>query len=499
MRTVSNRPSRQPKWSLEAVAEYLGADGELLHEQGTLVVAGVCQDSRQVRPGDIYAALPGTEHHGGEFVAEAAQRGAVAVVSDRPTEILPAFVVKNPRKILGPLAAWIYGDPSTSLDVYGVTGTNGKTSTTFMLEAGLAAAGLRTGIISGICVRGPDGVSEAERTTPEACTLQRTLSAFVDNRVDAVAMEASSHGLALHRVNGTFFRVAAFTNLSRDHLDFHKTMASYFDSKAQLFLPERCACAAISVDDLYGKALAERVTVPRLTFSSHGASADVTATDIEADQTGTSFVARHGSWERKIRLRLLGCHQVDNALAAIAALRIGGVDIAAALDGIENLDTVPGRLENVEIGQNFLAFVDYVHNAGAQLRLFPYLRSLSKGKIIVVIGATGGRDPGKREPLGRTAGSHADVVVVTDEGPYRDDATALRNDVAAGARHANHAEVLIIPNRSDAIRTAVCLAKAGDIVVVAGRGNDHVMNYDGTEIVFDDRQVLERALVKYAK
>ncbi|WP_430949114.1 UDP-N-acetylmuramoyl-L-alanyl-D-glutamate--2,6-diaminopimelate ligase [Rhodococcus sp. 24CO] len=496
---MSNRPSRQPTLPLAAVAEYLGAESKLLGEQGTLVVTGVCQDSRQVRPGDIYAALPGIEHHGGEFVAEAAKRGAVAVISDRPTEILPAFVVKNPRKILGPLAAWIYGDPSTSLDVYGVTGTNGKTSTAFMLEAGLAAAGIRTGIISGICIRGPDGVSEAERTTPEACTLQRTLSAFVDNRVDAVAMEASSHGLALHRINGTFFRVAAFTNLSRDHLDFHRSMTSYFESKAQLFLPERCARAVISVDDRYGKALAERVTVPRLTFSSHGATADVTATDIEADQTGTTFVARHGSWRRKVRLRLLGCHQVDNALTAIAALRIGGVDITAALDGIENLGTVPGRLESVELGQNFLAFVDYVHNAGAQLRLFPYLRALSKGKIIAVIGATGGRDPGKREPLGRTAGTHADIVIVTDEGPYRDDATHLRNDVATGARHANHAEVLIIPDRGDAIRTAVSRAHAGDIVVVAGRGNDHVMNYDGLEIVFDDREVLERALVECAK
>ncbi|TSD47621.1 UDP-N-acetylmuramoyl-L-alanyl-D-glutamate--2,6-diaminopimelate ligase [Rhodococcus sp. KBS0724] len=496
---MSNKPCSQPKWPLQAVAEFLGADSELPGEHGTRIVTGVCQDSRQVRAGDIYAALPGFEHHGGEFIAEAARKGAVAVVSDRPTEILPAFVVENPRKILGPLAAWFYGDPSTSLDVYGVTGTNGKTSTAFMLEAGLAAAGLRTGIISGICVRGPTGVSGSERTTPEACTLQRTLASFVDNRVDAVAMEASSHGLALHRINGTFFRVAAFTNLSRDHLDFHKTMTAYFEAKAQLFLPEHCASAVISVDDLYGKALAEHITVPRLTFSSRGANADVTATDIEADQTGTSFVARHGSWRRRIRLRLLGCHQVDNALTAIAALRLGGVDVAAALDGIENLDTVPGRLESVEVGQDFLAFVDYVHNAGAQRRLFPYLRSLSKGKIIVVIGATGGRDPGKRGPLGRTAGSLADVLVVTDEGPYRDNAACLRNDVATGARQANHAEVLVIPDRRDAIRTAVSFAKAGDVVVVAGRGNDGMMNYDGMEIRFDDRQVLERALTESAK
>lgn len=481
------------------MAEFCGADNGLLGARGTRIVTGICQDSRQIRPGDIYAALPGSEHHGGEFVAEAARNGAVAVVSDRPTEILPAFVVDDPRKVLGPLAAWIYGAPSRTLDVYGVTGTNGKTSTTFLLEAGLAAAGMRTGIISGICIRGPSGVSGATRTTPDACTLQRTMSSFVDDHVDAVAMEASSHGLAQHRIDGTFFRVAAFTNLSRDHLDYHKTMAAYFESKAQLFLPERCARAVIGVDDTYGQALAERVSVPRLTFSSRGAAADVTATDIEADHTGTTFVARHGTWRRKIRLRLLGRHQVDNALTTIAALLIGGVDVAAAVDGIENLATVPGRLEGVDAGQDFLAFVDYVHNTGAQCRLFPFLRSLSKRKIIVVIGATGGRDPGKREPLGHIAGSLADIVIVTDEGPFRDDASRLRNDVAAGAHLANHAELLIIPDRCEAIRTAVSLAQAGDVVVVAGRGNDRVMNFDGLEMIFDDREVLERALTERAQ
>lgn len=206
----------------------------------------------------------------------------------------------------------------------------------------------------------------------------------------------------------------------------------------------------------------------------------------------------HEEWSRRIRLRLLGSHQVDNALTAIASLRLGGVDMATALDGIEELDAVPGRLERVDIGQNYLAFVDYVHNPSAQSRLFPYLRSLTAGRLIVVVGATGGRDSGKRKPLGHTAGTFADVVIVTDEGPFHDDAAGLRNDVASGSRDAKHAETVIIPDRSEAIGVAVSRARSGDIVLVAGRGHDLSMNYGGVEIPFDDRDALERAVIERA-
>lgn len=491
---TSNPDAGQPAWTLASVADYLGAGSETVGKIGGLVATGISQDSRQVLPGDIYAALPGSEHHGGEFVAEAAARGAIAVISDRPTEILPTLVVGDPRKMLGPLASWLHRDPSSKLDMYGVTGTNGKTSTAFMLEAGLRAAGLRTGLVSGVCIRGPEGSRRARRTTPEAGELQTTLAGFVRDRVDGVAMEVSSHGLAQHRIDGTYFRVAAFTNLSRDHLDFHRTMKEYFETKAMLFTEKLCGAAVVGIDDAYGRALAARISVPSLTVSSSGRGADVCATDIQATRNGTVFTVRHGQWTKRVRLHLLGIHQVDNALTAIASLRLGGVDVATAVEGIEELDAVPGRLERVDRGQDYLAFVDYVHNSSGQRRLFPYLRSLTANRLIVVVGATGGRDPGKRKPLGRNAGKFADVVIVTDEGPFHDDAFQLRDDVAVGAREAMHAEVVVVADRGEALEIAVSKAKKGDTILVAGRGNDRVMNYGGVEVPFGDREELERAV-----
>lgn len=449
----------------------------------------------------MFAALPGGHHHGLDFAAEAAARGAVAIVSDRPSDILPTVVVADPRRLLGPLASWIYGHPSTALDLYGVTGTNGKTSTAYLLDAGLGATGLRTAMISGITVRGPYGAVAAVRTTPEACDLQQTLAAYTRARVDAVAMEVSSHALAQHRTDGTFYQVAAFTNLGRDHLDFHPTMEAYYATKARLFTPEHCAMAVIGIDDDYGRRLASKVRVPHLTFSSRSPTADVYADKVEADHRGTSFTLHYANGSVPVRLRLLGAHQVDNALAAVAALQARGIDVASAIAGIEALDTVPGRLERIDTGQPFLAFVDYVHNTSGQRRLFPYLRSLAPdgGKIIAVIGATGARDPGKRAPLGYTAAGFADIVIVTDESPLADAPAALRQDVATGARRAARADVLVCPDRADAIRTAVAVAGPGDIVLVAGRGHDSVLDYDGEKISFDDRTVLHEALLEQAR
>ncbi|MEN0137234.1 MAG: UDP-N-acetylmuramoyl-L-alanyl-D-glutamate--2,6-diaminopimelate ligase [Rhodococcus sp. (in: high G+C Gram-positive bacteria)] len=463
---------------------------------GDAAVTGINQDSRLVRAGDIYAALPGRHRHGIEFAAEAASRGAVAMLSDLESDVLPTIVVGDPRRVLGPLASWVYGDPSEAFDVYGVTGTNGKTSTVYLLDAGLRAAGTAAGMMTGITVRGPGGSRTATRTTPEACELQQTLAAFAEQRIGAVAMEVSSHGLALHRIDGTSFRVGVFTNLARDHLDFHPDMDAYFAAKARLFDPRHCAAAAIGIDDEFGRRLAATVAVPRLTFSSRTTAADIHASGVHADEGGTSFTL-HGAGDRtSVRLRLLGVHQVDNALAAISALVVRGVDPGAAIAGIENLDTVPGRLEAVDAGQPFLAFVDYMHNTAGQRRLFPYLRSLTVGRVIAVVGATGERDPGKRAPLGATAARFADTVVVTDESPYSEDAQRLREDVARGARSGGNADVLVVPDRTEAIAAAVTLAGPGDVLVVAGRGHDRVQAYGPRRRVFDDRIALHEALLR---
>ncbi|MFC9518372.1 Mur ligase family protein [Nocardiaceae bacterium NPDC056970] len=490
-----------PPRSLREVVDHLRGAGHVVTDEGTgdhFVITGMCQDSRRIRPGDLYAALPGRRHHGAEFASEAAARGAVAMLSDRPSDVLPTIVVDDPRVALGPLAAWAYGNPSTAFDLYGVTGTNGKTSTVYMLEAALAAAGLRTGIITGITVRGPRTVRPATRTTPEACELQQGFVDFVDERVDAVAMEVSSHGLAEYRVDGSRFDVGVFTNLARDHLDYHRSMEAYYAAKARLFARDFCERAAICVDDDYGRRLAADVAVPHLTFSAHAPAADVYATAVRADRWGSVFTLHHAGERVPVRLRLLGRHQVDNAVAALAALSAAGVDIGAAAAGIESLDTIPGRLERVDAGQPFLALVDFVHNTAGQHRLFPYLRSVTAGKIVVVLGATGERDPGKRAPLGSTAAQYAEVVVVTDESAFSDDAAGLRNDVAEGARRAGSAEVIVIPDRAEAIVAAVELAGVGDTVLVAGRGHDRTLVDNGVTIAFDDRDALRRALLTRA-
>ncbi|EME23070.1 UDP-N-acetylmuramoyl-L-alanyl-D-glutamate--2,6-diaminopimelate ligase [Rhodococcus triatomae] len=464
---------------------------------GDVVVTGICQDSRRVQPGDLYVALPGRRHHGAQFTAEAVSRGAVAMLSDRISAVLPTVVVREPRRVLGPLAAWIHGNPSATLEVYGVTGTNGKTSTAYLLDAGLRTAGVPTGLITGVGIRGDGRARPATRTTPEACELQQTLATFVETRLAAVAMEVSSHGLALNRVDGTDFRVGVFTNLARDHLDFHTDMDTYFAAKARLFAPGRCGAAAIGIDDDFGRRLAATALVPHLTFSTATTAADICASGIHADESGTSFTLHGVGPARTVRLRLLGAHQVDNALAALTALAVrGGIELDAVIEGIEHLSAVPGRLERVDAGQPFLAFVDYMHNTAGQRRLFPYLRSLSRGHLIAVVGATGGRDPGKRGPLGSTAATFADTVIVTDESPHSDDAAQLREDVAQGARSAGNTEVLVIEDRGAAIAAAVACAAPGDVVVIAGRGHDRAQTFGGHERIFDDRVVLRRALAQ---
>lgn len=484
----------RPLPDLRAVALHLGVPWTAADRPGESPITGISQDSRRVGVGELYAALPGARHHGAVFAAEAAARGAVAAISDRPCGTLPTFVVDNPRRMLGPLASWIYGDPSRDLDIFGVTGTNGKTSTSYLLSAGLDGAGVTNGLVSGVTVRGPGSARPAVRTTPEASELQRTLAEFRSLGVAAVAMEVSSHALALHRVDGIRFRVAVFTNLGPDHLDFHGDLERYYAAKATLFAPERTECAVVDIDDPYGTRLVRELRVPCRTVSTETTAADFYADRIVADEHGTSFVVHADGRRVPVRLKLLGRHQVDNALTALAALGCAGVDLDAAIAGMADLDCVPGRMQRIDAGQPFLAFVDYMHNTAGQHRQYPYLRSLTEGKIIAVIGATGDRDPGKRAPLGLTAATGADIVVVTDESPFSEDPAALRRDIAAGAYLARHAEVIVEADRGTAITAAVAMARPGDVLVVAGRGHDPVQTYGAITQDFDDRIELRRAL-----
>jgi len=458
-------------------------------------VDGVTSDSRTAAPGDLFVALPGAHAHGIDRAAEAGRAGATAVLSDRPAPGLPTVLVRDPRALLGPVAAWLHRDPSEAVAVHGVTGTNGKSSTTHLLAAALTAGGRATSLSGTLGVRTPRRARGSRRTTPEASVVQEVLAAArADGCRDAV-LEVSSHALALGRVAGTRFRTAVFTNLSPDHLELHRDLEGYYAAKASLFVPGRAERAVVGVDDVHGRRLAAETRCPVTTFSAAGRPADWRAEPRRVDLDGTVFRLRGPGADREVRLRLLGAHQIDNALAAIVAAVVDGVAVDDAVAGVEAVDALPGRLERIDVGQPFAAFVDFAHNPGGHRRLLPFLRSLTGGRVVVVLGLTGERDPGKRAELGRVVAGAADVVVITDESAHSEDPAALRAALAGPARACGGgAEVLVEGDRERAFTLAAEAAGPGDVLVVVGRGADTELVAAGTTRTFDDRVALRGAL-----
>ncbi|QHD87332.1 UDP-N-acetylmuramyl-tripeptide synthetase [Gordonia sp. JH63] len=463
---------------------------------GSTLVRDIDDDSRTIRPGDAYLAIPGRRWHGLDFERDVAAAGAVLVISDRPSSVLPSLVVDEPRRIMGPLTSWFHGEPSRDLRIFGVTGTNGKTSTTHFVDAALAATGEAGGLISGARIRGPGYDVVPARTTPEAPMLQRTLATFRRHGVTCCAMEVSSHAIDQGRVDGTAFRVMAFTNLSDDHLDYHESMEGYFATKAAMFTPERTQIAVVDIDDHWGARLAAGATTETWTCSTRRTNADVVATDIRAGRLGAEFTVHTPHGRSRVGLQLLGPHQVGNALLALTAVVADGVDLAAAAEGVSSVTGIAGRCEPVHAGQPYRAIVDYMHNTAGQHAMFPYLRSLTEdGRLIVVVGATGGRDPGKREPLGQVAARYADVVIVTDESPEDEDPGEIRASVLRGAHREASAVVIEEPDRRRAFSTATSIAGDRDVVVVTGRGSDTFRRYGPETSFFDDHTQLRRAIL----
>ncbi|HVF19958.1 MAG TPA: UDP-N-acetylmuramoyl-L-alanyl-D-glutamate--2,6-diaminopimelate ligase [Mycobacteriales bacterium] len=465
---------------------------------GSVDVTGVTHDSRAVRPGDLYAALPGAHAHGADFIDQARAAGAVAVLTDRPgPHVLPAVVVPDPRRHLGRVSSWIYGDASTQVDVIGVTGTNGKTTTAYLLEAGLRGAGRGTGLIGTVETRVLGERLPSAHTTPEAPDLHALLAVMRERGATGVAMEVSSHGLALGRVDGMHFAAAIFTNLSQDHLDFHADMEDYFRAKAVLFEPARSAVAVVNVDDLAGQRIAGSRRSDLVTTSAQGrAVADWRATDVELTAAGGSFRLHGpglGSHPRTVRLRLPGGYNVDNALGAIAALHSIGLDVDAVIDGVGSLEGVPGRLERVDAGQPFLALVDYAHSPDSVATVLRSVRGLTTGRVIVVLGCGGDRDRDKRPKMGEAAARGADLVVITSDNPRSEDPLAIIAAVERGAA-AVGTPLVVEPDRTAAIRAAVSAAVAGDVLVVAGKGHEQGQILADRTVPFDDREVLRVAL-----
>ncbi|WP_199835722.1 MULTISPECIES: UDP-N-acetylmuramoyl-L-alanyl-D-glutamate--2,6-diaminopimelate ligase [unclassified Streptomyces] len=496
------RPATLPATPLAELAGQLGVTAP----EAAAEVAGITHDSRAVRPGDLYAALPGARLHGADFVTQAASLGAVAVLTDpegaerAAASGLPVLVVEDPRGRMGELAATIYHHPGRDLLQIGITGTSGKTTSAYLVEGGLKTV-RSTGLIGTVEIRIGDERIKSERTTPEATDLQALFAVMREEGVEAVAMEVSSHALVLGRVDGCVFDIAVFTNLSPEHMEFHSDMEDYFRAKAQLFTPKRSKLGVVNADDEYGRRLAKEATVPVVTFSAEGhPDADWRAEDVQVGPMDSTFTVLGPNGERvHAKSPLPGPFNVANTLAAIVALAAAGLDPQTAADGIAAVPGVPGRLERVDAGQPYLAVVDYAHKTDAVESVLKALRKVTKGRLHVVLGCGGDRDRTKRAPMGAAVARLADTAVLTSDNPRSEDPLAILATMLQGAASVpahERGEVLLFEDRAAAVAAAVGRAQAGDTVLVAGKGHEQGQDIAGVVRPFDDRQVLREAIQK---
>ena len=500
---MSIRPTTVPVRLADVLAA--APDASLTHGDVDLEVSGVTHDSREVVAGDLYAALPGSTHHGADFAYQAVSSGAIAILTDeagasRVDLEVPVIVASSPRAVLGEVSATVYGRPSEHLTVLGVTGTNGKTTTSYLLDAGFRGAGLLTGLLGTIETRLGDQRLPSVRTTPEAPDLQASLAVMREAGAQAVSMEVSSHALALRRIDGTRLRASIFTNLTQDHLDFHADLEDYFKAKARLFTEGLSDVAVINVDDEHGLRLLERSRLPVVTFSAAGSHlADWRLVGSRRDGMRSQLTIEGPTGERIVlSVSLLGAFNAANVLGALSALSTVGLDLDKVVSGMESLSGVPGRLEVVDAGLPFLALVDYAHTPDAVETLLSALRPLAEARLIVVLGCGGDRDAKKRPLMGRAAAQGADVVVLTSDNPRSEDPLVILDEVSAGARAAA-AEGQVIhlePDRRAAIALAVSLAGPGDVLCVAGKGHETGQEIAGTILEFDDRVVLHEELLR---
>ncbi|MEU9074214.1 UDP-N-acetylmuramoyl-L-alanyl-D-glutamate--2,6-diaminopimelate ligase [Kitasatospora sp. NPDC048538] len=496
------RPAGTAALPLAELARQLGLDPV---EGGA--VSGVTHDSRAVRPGDVYVAFPGANHHGAAFAAQAAAAGAVALLTDPAgAELaagtgLPLLVVDRPRARMGELAAAVYGRPSERLLMIGLTGTNGKTTTSYLVEGGLRGAGRAPGVIGTVEMRVGSERIKSERTTPEATDLHAILAVMAERGADAVTMEVSSHALVYGRTDGVAYDVSLFNNLTPEHLDFHPDMEDYFQAKARLFQPGKSRHGVVNLDDEYGRRLAAEAEIPVTTFSANGAvEADWRAVDVQLGPVSSTFrlLGPDGA-EADAVAPLPGPFNVANTVAAITLLVAAGLPLEQAVAGVAAVPGVPGRLERVDAGQPFVAVVDYAHKPDALRAVLGSLREVTKGRLHVVVGCGGDRDPHKRGPMGAIAARLADTALLTSDNPRSEDPLAILAtmlDGAAAVPEAERGAVLVVPDRAEAIRLAVARARAGDTVLVAGKGHE-LGQYVRDEIrPFDDREVLRESVTQ---
>ena len=467
------------------------APTEVLHEaQGSVEVLELAYDTRAVTPGSLFFCVRGSRVDGHDLAGDAVAAGAVALVVEHAVEpAVPQLIVPDSRAAMGAVASEFFGRPSDDLVVAGVTGTNGKTTTAFLLYAILAAAGLRPGLLGTVEVRIGGERRPAVRTTPEAIDLQRLLREMVDAGDRSCALEATSHGSELGRLAGMRYSALVFTNLTQDHLDLHGTMERYFDAKRRLFVEGEPPRAAVNVDDPYGRRLADELAslgrAPLLTFG-FGDGAGVRLENLQTTSRGATLTAAG----IKLTTPLLGRFNVENVLGAVAAARLLELPDDAVATGVASVRGVPGRFEPVDEGQPFLVVVDYSHTPDSLETALRTARELAEARVVCVFGCGGDRDRGKRPLMGKAATEGSDLAIITSDNPRSEDPDAIIRDILEGVS----GPVEVEPDRAQAIATAVELAQEGDVVLIAGKGHEQGQETAGVTVPFDDRDVARDAL-----
>lgn len=489
------RPQKPPRTRLSSLLEgfeELSLDGDPATE-----ITGICLDSRRIQPGDLYVALAGATSHGANFTEQACAAGAVAILTDSEVTHIrgeaPHLTAHDPRALLGRLSAAIYGNPAEKLTTIGITGTQGKTTTSRLLEGALEASGTPTGVIGTIGTR-INGVDvKTSLTTPEAPDLHGLFARMVEEGVRVCVMEVSSHALVMGRVDGVVFDVAVFLNLGRDHLDFHHTVEEYFQAKASLFTFKRAKQAVINLDDEYGRRLALGTTIPTTTYGAKIQQADWTFEIVDRDPGQTIFeLSRLWHRDRVVTVPMPGDYNASNAAAAVLAAVAGGLSWRDVARGLAIGHGVPGRLEEIKNSIGLQVVVDYAHKPDAVEAAITTMRPLAR-RVLVVIGAGGDRDTGKRPIMGEIAARRADVVVVTDDNPRSEDPASIRAQVVAGTA-GQGAEIHEIGDRRMAIAYAIDAARPGDVVLILGKGHETGQEIDGVIHPFDDRDVARDVL-----
>jgi UDP-N-acetylmuramoyl-L-alanyl-D-glutamate--2,6-diaminopimelate ligase len=461
---------------------------------GEAKIFGITHDSGSVQPGDLYVALRGTNHHGIEFLDEAITNGAVAVATDDDgAEVahlkkLPTIVSPSPRKDMAALAAKIYGNPESRLTLVGVTGTNGKTTTTHMLRSIFLDANEKVGAIGTLGTYLGEENLPGARTTPESTDLYATLAVMAERGITHVFMEVSSHALALNRVSGIKFDVAIFTNLTQDHLDFHGSMENYFAAKALLFTSEFSKQAIICTDDDWGIKLAGQVKIPVVTIGTNG-DWETTQANSSADGMTTQQIKIKNSDTISISVNMLGSYNATNAACALAASQLLGLPMTDGIESLKNIRAIPGRLEKVSIKSPGTAIVDYAHTPDAVATVLTVIKDANPKRIITVIGCGGDRDSLKRPLMGKVAAQLSEIVIVTDDNPRSEDPAEIRKAVIDGTTNGS-AEVLEVGDRRAAISKALELAEPGDVIAVLGKGHESGQEIAGKVFPFDDRLVV---------